>query len=193
MVLWELLTSETPYRDVDQAAIIYGVGTNRLQLPLPPTVPAGFILLMKMCWNTKPRNRPSFSSILLHLSIASAELINEDPDQYSALQSEWKTEVRCQLSNINRSGSPASSTSSDHHAEQVDLSNDNMNNNSHRHANNRSDDFGSDDQPDQLLKLKHVNDIRALYEEKLERVNNLYAEVASLKAILEAQAKKQPK
>ena len=41
--------------------------------------------------------------------------------------------------------------------------------------------------------MKHVNDIRALYEEKLERVNNLYAEVASLKAILEEQARNKPK
>lgn len=194
MVLWELLISETPYRDVDQAAIIYGVGTNQLHLPLPSTVPAGFLLLMKMCWNTKPRNRPSFSSILLHLSIASAELVNEDPDHYTAQQMKWKREVRSQWGHLSCSASAASSTSSAIRRDRpgsANLSNDNMNNNSRQHQ--RSEDSGSEDLPDQLLRLKHVNDIRALYEEKLERVNNLYAEVASLKAILEEQARRQPK
>ncbi|EFX79577.1 hypothetical protein DAPPUDRAFT_52374 [Daphnia pulex] len=156
VVLWELLTSESPYRDIDQAAIIYGVGTNRLHLPLPPSVPAGFLLLMRMCWDPKPRNRPSFSSILLHLSIASADLVTQEPEHYAAQQFQWKKEVR-------------SSTQ-------------------------RFDDSGGDDQLlRRLAEMKHVNDIRALYEEKLERVNCLYAEVASLKAILEEQARNKPK
>ena len=48
-------------------------------------------------------------------------------------------------------------------------------------------------EPDLLVKriaeLKHAEDIRALFEERLERVNHLYAEMASLKAILQEQAK----
>ena len=100
VVLWELLTGETPYRDVNQAAIIYGVGTNSLHLPLPPTVPAGFLLLMRMCWDPKPRNRPSFSSILLHLSIASAELVSKDPETYNREQVNWKKEVRQRMNHI---------------------------------------------------------------------------------------------
>ena len=36
VVLWELLTGETPYRDVNQAAIIYGVGTNSLHCEIIP-------------------------------------------------------------------------------------------------------------------------------------------------------------
>ena len=103
--MWELLTGETPYRDVDQAAIIYGVGTNSLQLPLPPSVPAGFLLLMRMCWDPKPRNRPSFSSILLHLSIASAELVNQDPEQYNFQQDNWRKEVRQRLHHFSSSSS----------------------------------------------------------------------------------------
>ncbi len=211
-----MLTSESPYRDIDQAAIIYGVGTNRLHLPLPPSVPAGFLLLMRMCWDPKPRNRPSFSSILLHLSIASADLVTQEPEHYAVQQHQWKKEVRSCLRNIGHSASAASSTSSvirrDHRRQgssSVDSSNDNINqnnnnnnsnsisNSSNRQPQQRFDDSGSDEPPDQLLRrlaeMKHVNDIRALYEEKLERVNNLYAEVASLKAILEEQARNKPK
>ena len=37
--VWELLTCEIPYRNVDSSAIIWGVGSNSLQLPIPSTCP----------------------------------------------------------------------------------------------------------------------------------------------------------
>ena len=64
--VWELLTGELPYKNVDSSAIIWGVGSNSLQLPLPSTCPEGFKLLIKQCWSSKPRNRPSFRHILMH-------------------------------------------------------------------------------------------------------------------------------
>lgn len=206
VVLWELLTCETPYRDVDQAAIIYGVGTNTLHLPVPPTVPSGFLLLMKICWDPKPRCRPSFASILLHLSIAASDLIKLDPEHYTATQLQWKKDVRSRFSYISHSASNASDTSSvsgrDLRQETVDFSNDNNNsrsnnNNSSRQQNrfddSRSGEEGSDQVLRRLAEMRHVNDIRALYEEKLEKVNTLYAEMASLKAILEEQTKNKSK
>lgn len=51
VVLWELLTCETPYKDVDSTAIIWGVGSHSLHLPVPTTCPDGFKLLMKQCWS----------------------------------------------------------------------------------------------------------------------------------------------
>ncbi|KAH3747640.1 hypothetical protein DPMN_182068 [Dreissena polymorpha] len=50
IVLWELLTGEIPYKDVDSSAIIWGVGRNSLHLPIPTTIPEGFKLLMRQCW-----------------------------------------------------------------------------------------------------------------------------------------------
>ena len=50
VVLWELLTHEMPYRDVDSSAIIWGVGSNSLHLPVPSSCPDGFKLLMRQCW-----------------------------------------------------------------------------------------------------------------------------------------------
>ena len=50
VVLWELLTGESPYKDVDSSAIIWGVGSNSLHLPVPQTCPDGFKLLMQTCW-----------------------------------------------------------------------------------------------------------------------------------------------
>jgi hypothetical protein len=85
-VLWELLTCETPYKDVDSSAIMFGVGNHSLRLPIPSTCPEGFRLLVKQCWNAKPRNRPSFKNILIHLDIASVEVLNKSPEDYLKTQ-----------------------------------------------------------------------------------------------------------
>jgi len=76
-VLWELLTGEIPYKDVDSSAIIWGVGSSNLHLPIPEDMPEGFKLLLNQCWNTKARNRPTFRHILMHLEIASASLLGK--------------------------------------------------------------------------------------------------------------------
>ncbi|KAG7248883.1 hypothetical protein CRUP_002074, partial [Coryphaenoides rupestris] len=82
VVLWEMLTGEIPYRDVDSSAIIWGVGNSSLQLPIPDSCPDGFKILLRQCWNVKPRNRPSFRQILLHLDIASADVLSTPQETY---------------------------------------------------------------------------------------------------------------
>ena len=47
MVLWELLTGQVPYRDVEALAVAYGVAMNSLTLPIPSTCPDFFRDLMK--------------------------------------------------------------------------------------------------------------------------------------------------
>uniref|UniRef100_A0A8C7H7L8 mitogen-activated protein kinase kinase kinase n=1 Tax=Oncorhynchus kisutch TaxID=8019 RepID=A0A8C7H7L8_ONCKI len=82
VVLWEMLTGEVPYKDVDSSAIIWGVGNNSLNLPVPESCPDGFKILLRQCWSSKPRNRPSFRQILLHLDIASADLLSTPQETY---------------------------------------------------------------------------------------------------------------
>ena len=84
--LWELLNCEVPYRNVDSSAIIWGVGSNSLQLPIPSTCPDGYKLLIKQCWAIKPRNRPSFKNILMHLDIAAVEILSFQPEDYFRTQ-----------------------------------------------------------------------------------------------------------
>ncbi|CAL8096371.1 unnamed protein product [Orchesella dallaii] len=97
VVLWELLTCETPYKDVDSSAIMFGVGNNSLHLPLPSSCPEGYKLLIKQCCSPKPRNRPSFKHIILHLEIASDEILATPPDQYLRMQKKWKEELTDQM------------------------------------------------------------------------------------------------
>lgn len=39
VMLWELLTGETPYKGIDDLAIAYGVAVNKLNLHIPSTCP----------------------------------------------------------------------------------------------------------------------------------------------------------
>ncbi|XP_043939853.1 mitogen-activated protein kinase kinase kinase 12 [Protopterus annectens] len=104
VVLWELLTGEIPYKDVDSSAIIWGVGSNSLHLPVPNTCPDGFKILLRQCWNSKPRNRPSFRQILLHLDIASADVLSTPQETYFKSQAEWREEVKEHFEKIKSEG-----------------------------------------------------------------------------------------
>uniref|UniRef100_A0AAY4ASG8 Mitogen-activated protein kinase kinase kinase n=1 Tax=Denticeps clupeoides TaxID=299321 RepID=A0AAY4ASG8_9TELE len=104
VVLWELLTGEIPYKDVDSSAIIWGVGSNSLHLPVPTTCPDGFKILMKQTWQGKPRNRPSFRQILLHLDIASADVLGAPQETYFKSQAEWREEVKKHFEKIKSEG-----------------------------------------------------------------------------------------
>lgn len=105
VVLWELLTGEIPYRDVDSSAIIWGVGSNSLHLPVPSTCPEGFQQLLKQCWRAKARNRMSFRQILMHLEIASPELLNFNREDFKEAQIFWREEIAEQLQKFRSKGS----------------------------------------------------------------------------------------
>ncbi|KAK7939031.1 hypothetical protein WMY93_002357 [Mugilogobius chulae] len=97
VVLWEMLTGEIPYKDVDSSAIIWGVGNNSLQLPVPESCPDGFKILLRQCW-------PSFRQILLHLDIASADVLSTPQETYFKSQAEWREEVKQHFEKIKSEG-----------------------------------------------------------------------------------------
>ncbi|KAI1229758.1 hypothetical protein IHE44_0010758 [Lamprotornis superbus] len=176
VVLWELLTGEIPYKDVDSSAIIWGVGSNSLHLPVPSSCPDGFKVLLRhtsrtlpkppahpRCRvlpprNSKPRNRPSFRQILLHLDIASADVLSTPQETYFKSQAEWREEVKLHFEKIKSEGTCL-------HRLEEEL------------INRRREE------------LRHALDIREHYERKLERANNLYMELSALMLQLELKEK----
>lgn len=94
VVLWELLTQEVPYKNLETHAIMWGVGTDTISLPVPSTCPASLQLLFNQCWNRVPKNRPSFKIIAAHLEIASEELKSIKPEYFGITQASWRKEVK---------------------------------------------------------------------------------------------------
>ncbi|KAF6724095.1 Mitogen-activated protein kinase kinase kinase 9 [Oryzias melastigma] len=95
VLLWELLTGEVPFRGIDGLAVAYGVAMNKLSLPIPSTCPEPFARLMENCWSSDPHCRPSFSTILDHLTAIEESGFFEMPaESFHSLQDDWKLEIQ---------------------------------------------------------------------------------------------------
>ncbi|CAF0756592.1 unnamed protein product [Adineta ricciae] len=152
IVLWEILTCEVPYHNIDPNAVMWGVGKGSLTLPIPSSVPEGFKLLMTMCWKQCPANRPSFQQIIKHLNISEPEIvIFEQEQEYVELTRAWATEINEQLARL-----PTIDISAT-----LQMSNDEL-------MKKRKEE------------LQHLADMRAHYQTKVQQVNTLYVELSSL-------------
>lgn len=166
VVLWELLTCEVPYDGMEQSAIMYMVGCGKLRPPIPKTCPDGFRLIMEMCWKLNPKERPSFKLILNHLQIASVEVTPNlkklwiyisfqilgkyEDAQFFETQESWKEEIKSQITQFK--------AQLQKHRIEFQL------------------------KEEQLIKIreneiKHIRDIKELYDRKLEIVHQLYLEL----------------
>ncbi|XP_034025105.1 mitogen-activated protein kinase kinase kinase 10 [Thalassophryne amazonica] len=95
VLLWELLTGEVPYREIDALAVAYGVAMNKLTLPVPSTCPEPFAQLLAECWSSNPRSRPLFTSILRRLlAIEQSAMFQMPLESFHLLQEDWKLEIQ---------------------------------------------------------------------------------------------------
>ncbi|XP_029026712.1 mitogen-activated protein kinase kinase kinase 10 [Betta splendens] len=95
VLLWELLTGEVPYREIDALAVAYGVAMNKLTLPVPSTCPEPFALLLGECWSPNPHSRPSFTSILRRLlTIEQSAMFQMPLESFHSLQEDWRLEIQ---------------------------------------------------------------------------------------------------
>ncbi|KAL6091043.1 hypothetical protein STEG23_038318 [Scotinomys teguina] len=95
VLLWELLTGEVPYREIDALAVAYGVAMNKLTLPIPSTCPEPFARLLEECWDPDPHGRPDFGSILKQLVVIEQSALFQMPlESFHSLQEDWKLEIQ---------------------------------------------------------------------------------------------------
>ncbi|XP_066540635.1 mitogen-activated protein kinase kinase kinase 10 [Hoplias malabaricus] len=95
VLLWELLTGEVPYREIDALAVAYGVAMNKLTLPIPSTCPEAFAQLLGECWSPNPHGRPSFSSIMKRLqAIEQSSMFQMPLESFHSLQEDWRVEIQ---------------------------------------------------------------------------------------------------
>ncbi|VVC93398.1 unnamed protein product [Leptidea sinapis] len=94
VLLWELLTGETPYKGIDALAVAYGVAVNKLTLPIPSTCPEPWRVLMEACWHSNPRERPLFPEILEQLErIRQSEFTRAPHESFHTMQDGWRVEI----------------------------------------------------------------------------------------------------
>ncbi|KAM3958790.1 mitogen-activated protein kinase kinase kinase slipper isoform 2-T2 [Aphomia sociella] len=103
VLLWELLTGETPYKGIDALAVAYGVAINKLTLPIPSTCPEPWKVLMEACWRSNPRERPQFPEILEQLEhIRQSEFTRAPHESFHTMQDGWRIEIEEVLRDLRR-------------------------------------------------------------------------------------------
>ncbi|XP_038212824.1 mitogen-activated protein kinase kinase kinase 11-like [Zerene cesonia] len=103
VLLWELLTGETPYKGIDALAVAYGVAVNKLTLPIPSTCPEPWRVLMEACWHSNPRERPLFPEILDQLDrIRQSEFTRAPHESFHTMQDGWRIEIEEVLRDLRR-------------------------------------------------------------------------------------------
>lgn len=125
---------------------------------------------MEKCRDKAARKRPSFSEILRHLSDCSAELVDQEPENYANLQLEWKKEIRSFATNRSNHHSTVSSGQERETMDAVSINEDYNRNNNNDYVD------GGNSLANQQAQIKHVEGL--LKEKLIELVQSkVYNEV----------------
>ncbi|CAI9110726.1 OLC1v1010795C1 [Oldenlandia corymbosa var. corymbosa] len=79
IILWELLTNNTPFKGRNNVMVAYAVASN--QRPSLDNIPPEIVPLLKNCWAPDPNDRPEFEQITEFLSalIANTASVEKAP------------------------------------------------------------------------------------------------------------------
>eukprot|EP01126_Amoeba_proteus_P008356 TRINITY_DN1308_c0_g2_i3.p1 TRINITY_DN1308_c0_g2~~TRINITY_DN1308_c0_g2_i3.p1 ORF type:complete len:232 (+),score=55.60 TRINITY_DN1308_c0_g2_i3:912-1607(+) len=80
VILWELISRQMPFADLEAFAIPIQVNKGKRPSPVPKTITKDYRKLVKKCWGPKPESRPTASHIVTILeAIYNKQLIkNKD-------------------------------------------------------------------------------------------------------------------
>lgn len=96
VILWELLTSQSPYSGLPWETVAYMVGVGGSSLPIPSSCPRLFADLLEKCWSKVPTDRPGSAGCVLQLHDALRRLGAEtsaDVRLWNDMQLSWKDEM----------------------------------------------------------------------------------------------------
>jgi serine/threonine-protein kinase CTR1 len=81
VILWELVTLQQPWRNLNPPQVVAAVGFKGERLEIPNTVNPEVAALIKACWDSEPWKRPSFSYIM---KLLQQVIINSRPQRVHA-------------------------------------------------------------------------------------------------------------
>jgi len=90
IVLWEMVTLKPPYKGKEEQYVFYGIGMNKISLPIPDDIPDGIKLLLQMCWKQAPEARPGALYIKKHLEVLEGDLKLTSNESYRQSQMSWR-------------------------------------------------------------------------------------------------------
>ncbi|KAI4346434.1 hypothetical protein L6164_007330 [Bauhinia variegata] len=67
VILWELMTLQQPWKNLNPSQVVAAVGFMDKRLEIPSYVNPQVASLIDLCWVNDPRRRPSFSNIMKYL------------------------------------------------------------------------------------------------------------------------------
>ena len=71
ILVWEVLTRETPFANMNPQSVAFQAAVQGLRPPMPKDITPQLASLMEQCWHAEPLQRPPFTSIVLELSTVS--------------------------------------------------------------------------------------------------------------------------
>lgn len=94
VVLWEMLTRQTPYKGLPSLAVAYGVGSGTMSLPIPSSCNVAVATLLERCWERSYVERPSFREIMRIMeTISHSEFMNLSYGEFLELRRGWNSEL----------------------------------------------------------------------------------------------------
>jgi len=70
VTVWEIVSRQNPYPNLDPVQTAIQVTRNGLRLPIPQNCPIVLVEIMNACFQDRPENRPDLGSISKHLTDA---------------------------------------------------------------------------------------------------------------------------
>ncbi|CAB4028596.1 mitogen-activated kinase kinase kinase 20 isoform X2, partial [Paramuricea clavata] len=103
VVLWEMLTREVPFKGMEGVQVAWFVVTKEERLTIPSTCPSPFANLMKECWQSEPKDRPSFKEIIPILEKMNGNgSLRDETNSFLRQKDEWRKEIDLTLEKLSR-------------------------------------------------------------------------------------------
>uniref|UniRef100_A0A674MCA9 Protein kinase domain-containing protein n=1 Tax=Takifugu rubripes TaxID=31033 RepID=A0A674MCA9_TAKRU len=103
VVLWEMLTSEIPFKGLEGLQVAWLVVEKNERLTIPSGCPASFAELMRSCWASEPKDRPMFKQILATLeSMSNDSQLPQQCNSFLHNKAEWRCEIEATLERLKK-------------------------------------------------------------------------------------------